>query len=198
MNPTFIPYHNHIVRILIGKERFQALGQAVPHRPYLDLYQVYAYPEERHYRIISQQELCSWQTDPDTLDRLAARNSPKDLGCVFVPMEHYLKEFFDLPFTDQEPLLYILTNSFQSYGASSILYPGILPRLFDRLQDDFYLLPASLHEFLLIREQEDFTPASLASILRQINHTAVSAEDFLSDSLYFYSHDSGEIYRCDV
>ena len=46
-------------------------------------------------------------------------------------------------------------DSRKTYGACSILYPGMLEQLAERIGGDYYMIPSSVHEFLLVpRERE--------------------------------------------
>ena len=48
----------------------------------------------------------------------------------------------------------ILTNSRKTYGACCILYPKVLEQLAERVDGDYYLIPSSVHEFILLPERD--------------------------------------------
>ena len=81
---------------------------------------------------------------------------------------------------------YVLTNNRFMFGASAILYPGLLRDVAERLQDDLLLLPSSVHEFLLLPKR-DHDPHELQKVVFTINRTQVPDKEVLSDSVYCYS-----------
>lgn len=78
--------------------------------------------------------------------------------------------------------LYVLSNSRQYQGASVLFYPGMLDRLYSIMGGDFYILPSSVHEVLLLPLSED-DAGKLTGIIRSANREVVSDADFLSDDL---------------
>lgn len=90
---------------------------------------------------------------------------------------------------DLTPPIIVASNGMQNcYGAAVITYPGFFEEAEKILKGSFYLLPSSIHEFLLIKADEA-TPESTANfkdMVYAINRTEVAPEDRLSDSVYFY------------
>lgn len=63
------------------------------------------------------------------------------------------------------------------------------------LDCDIYIIPSSIHELIILRKK-DFSESKvkdLKSIILDINETIVSSEDFLSNNLYEFSRDSGQL-----
>ena len=81
----------------------------------------------------------------------------------------------------------VLSNTTGIYGASCLLYGGILDSLCQRMDSDLLVLPSSIHEVLILPALSDIDCIGLKKIIRQINREELSREDFLSDELYFYS-----------
>lgn len=86
----------------------------------------------------------------------------------------------------EAPVLYVLTNKDAYMGAAVILYPGVLESCAEKLGGDFYLLPSTIHEFILI-SASCAEPNGYRSIIQSINQTVVWPEDVLSDHAYLYS-----------
>lgn len=78
--------------------------------------------------------------------------------------------------------LYVLTNDKFFWGASVLLYPGMTSRLSALLGGDFYVLPSSVHEVLLLPVSMG-DPDKLLETIHEGNRTVVNEEDFLSDDL---------------
>lgn len=82
---------------------------------------------------------------------------------------------------------YVLTNQSGQYGATMILYPDILKTIREKLGDDFYVLPSSIHELLIKpKTAEEFSLKELERMVREVNQEVVSEYNFLSDHIYEY------------
>lgn len=83
-----------------------------------------------------------------------------------------------------EGRLFVLSNLCGINGSACILYPGILTQLTKYFQSDFYILPSSIHELLLLPAGKAFRPEELNDMIREINLTQVPKEEILSDHAY--------------
>ncbi len=90
--------------------------------------------------------------------------------------------------------LFVLSNMCGINGSACILYPGILTQLTNYFQSDFYILPSSIHELLLLPISDAFQPEELNDMIREINLTQVPAEEVLSDRAY-HSKDFQQMLR---
>ena len=87
----------------------------------------------------------------------------------------------------QDSPMYVLTNAEKSFGASAILFPAILQAVRARLQSDYYVLPSSIHECIIIPSDEQLDPEALHEMVKEINEEHVAPEELLGDSVYRYS-----------
>lgn len=85
-----------------------------------------------------------------------------------------------------EPQLYVASNDRMQLGAGVLAYPGFLDQAAERLGGDFYVLPSSIHEVLLLPDHQDMTIADLNGIVRSVNAQEVAPEERLSDHVYHY------------
>lgn len=85
-------------------------------------------------------------------------------------------------FAPTEGSLYVLSNSSYYWGASVLFYPGMTERLAAMFGGDFYVLPSSVHEVLILKVS-GADPETLASTIHEGNRTVVSSDEFLSDDL---------------
>lgn len=81
--------------------------------------------------------------------------------------------------------LYRLSNK-AVYGAAVILYPGVLETCAEAIGGDYYLIPSSIHEFLL-SPVTYMGPDELRDLIQNVNRTTLPPEDVLSDHAYLYS-----------
>jgi hypothetical protein len=94
---------------------------------------------------------------------------------------------------DDRSKMYVLTNAQKQYGAATVLYPRVLKSLADRLNINFFLLPGSIHEFMLVPDDHQKSVADMYEIVRESNNTAVAVDEILSYSVYYYDRSTEEI-----
>ena len=83
--------------------------------------------------------------------------------------------------------MYVLTNRQKLQGAACMLYPDVLKCFGEKIGQDFYVLPSSVHEVILVPAIPVTGPEILKEIVTDINRTQVAPDEVLSDSVYFYS-----------
>ncbi len=89
--------------------------------------------------------------------------------------------------------MYVLTNRKKLYGAACMLYPEVLKNFSEKLGQDFYVLPSSVHEVILVPANSEADQESLREIVTDINRTQVAEEEILADSVYFYNRSLNRI-----
>lgn len=100
--------------------------------------------------------------------------------------KEYANKFFDMVAEGDFPM-YIATNTTKTNGASVILYKDLLKTFADKIGNDFYILPSSVHEVLFIPADASMDADYLRGMVREVNATEVSPEEYLSDSVYYYN-----------
>lgn len=90
--------------------------------------------------------------------------------------------------------LFVLSNTSGINGSACILYPAVLAQLTKYFQSDFYILPSSIHELLLLPAVNAFAQEELNDMIREINLTQIPAEEVLSDHAY-HSGDFSQILK---
>lgn len=83
--------------------------------------------------------------------------------------------------------VYIVTNQSGSFGAVGILSDDIRERLSEMLGGDYYVLPSSVHEVLVLPADAGMSPEELSDRVQSVNNDAVDEKDRLSDYVYFYN-----------
>ncbi len=175
-----------LVNYGLNKKRLESLF----HDRFIDLAVVYFISldmgnNEKGTIFIKNDYLEQWNINSSEIREAAIENMPKMYPLTTVNLFDYLKkytEFYDVP--EKEYL--ILSNSENQYGAASILYPGALDSCRERLGGDFYLVPSSIHEFLVYAEDNLITPEMLNQNIKEINASHVSKNEVLSDHVYKY------------
>lgn len=203
----------HVVYRLVHYERNRELLNQIPHIPFLDLAIIFycllsAEPTKNASILIKNNHMDFWETDAQTLYRLARKNTPFLMQHRCEPLSKLLfdsssskavsqgKSGIDLPRPSEAPApcsLYVLTNEQRFYGAACLLYEELLFDLSQKLQKDFYVIPSSIHEVLLIPATLGMDRDFFNSMIREVNATHLVPEEILSDHVYYYSRQERQL-----
>lgn len=91
---------------------------------------------------------------------------------------------------------YILTNERGINGATTVIYPEVLKELKERFTCDLFLVPSSIHEFIIYYDDGKMTPKSIKEIIKDANSAVVEEHEILSYQLYRWNHKTGKITIC--
>ena len=193
-----------IVFKLINYDRNKALLDKIPYIRYLDLAIVFnclvtSDANGSATILIYNHHLAFWNITKDDLYTLAMQNTPKLLTYDLRNMTDVLEELMsdaalESDITDIElPIpMYVLSNTCKLNGSSCILYKNLLPMLGKKLDSDFYILPSSIHEVLLIPAYEH-NSEELTKMVREVNATQLANEEILSDHVYYFCRETGKL-----
>lgn len=180
------PYNNildyskmkdRIVYKVIRRESNEELLKQIPYENFLDLAIVfYALLETTEFGtatlLIRNEHLRGWQISKKEIIEAARENTPKLLPIEVGMLTEYM---------------YIVTNSMRSFGAAVMTYDGVLKQIRAMLGENFYVLPSSVHEIILVPESYGMERSHLQEMVKEINRTEVENEEILSDNVYYYS-----------
>lgn len=155
--------------------------------------------------LIHNHHLNYWNINKEELFRLARENTVRMLPPKLMSMHQTIlqmtagldpEEYSHLMQDGSDDTLmqmYVLTNEEKLFGAICILYQDLLKSYAEDMNSDFYILPSSVHEVILIPSGERKDDGSLSDIVRSVNEIAVSVEEILSDHIYYYSRKENRI-----
>ena len=83
---------------------------------------------------------------------------------------------------------YVLTNDTKVHGAATLLYPNLLQEIGEATGGSFFILPSSIHETILIKDNGKMSAEELQRMVMEVNRTQVSPEEVLSDEVYSYDY----------
>lgn len=86
---------------------------------------------------------------------------------------------------DFEMPMFCLTNDSRMNGAGLILHDDVRKQIGEFVEGDFFILPSSIHETLILPDNGSFDGIALKAIVQEINETQVAPEDRLSDKVQF-------------
>ena len=166
----------HIVYKLIRRDANEELLKQIPYEPFLDLAVVY-YIQIDNTRFgsaaiqIRNEHLRYWRVEKEEIRRLAEKNTPR-----IYPMQIQKIVRF----------MYVATNEQCSLGAAVMRYPDFREKVRGMIRGDFYILPSSIHEVILVPESFGLEPERIQEMVKEINQTGVAPEEVLSDSVYYF------------
>lgn len=201
-----IKIFNHIKHMIVYKvinyEKNEKMLENTPHTRYLDLAVVFYVLLEINKNgtatlLIKEEHLELWGVTKEDVEKEAKNNSHKLLPAEFKTMISVITELLsneeisrDTLLQDtslEEDTMYVLSNNQRNYGAVSILYDGLLKDIGEHLQENFYVLPSSVHEVIIVPESNSPGREELEHMIVEINETQVEPEEVLSDRAYYYS-----------
>ncbi|MBO4834841.1 MAG: hypothetical protein J5483_01900 [Lachnospiraceae bacterium] len=97
-----------------------------------------------------------------------------------IPLEEQIMRFC---IRDDMP---VLTNLENMNGAAVLFYPGVMELIGERMQTDYFILPSSVHETILLPDDGTYLLSDLKEMVTEINRTEIRQQDYLSDSVYHY------------
>ena len=96
---------------------------------------------------------------------------------------------------NMSPPMYVLSNNIRINGATTIVYPGVLEKLSEKFGSNFYILPSSVHEVILIPDDGSIYEWQLAPMVKSVNLEQVARNERLSNSAYKYDKEEKSIVR---
>ncbi len=188
---------DNIVLVLINAEANKELLKTIPHIKFLDLAFVFRWIITKNEygfsgSIINNSLAKNIDLDTDELFELAKANTRRLLPPKMVTLKNALKAMNapkDLLDNTPEYPVFVLSNIYCVEGAAYIAFDDILSEIKNKLNENFYLLPSSINEVLIIPESF-VTPQLVKEMVKDVNNTIVTKTDKLSNNIYFYN---GEI-----
>lgn len=92
---------------------------------------------------------------------------------------------------------YLVSNRRGKLGAICMCYPGVLESLSQRFEASLYVIPSSIHECMVIPDYDVFPEECLSDMVRDVNEKTVKPQEILSDHVYYYHRESGELTLCE-
>jgi len=82
--------------------------------------------------------------------------------------------------------MYVLSNAESINGAALMLQPDLMERIGEMVGGDYYVLPSSVHEALIVPDRSGVSREELSEMVRNVNETQVTPEEFLSNEVQYY------------
>ena len=72
---------------------------------------------------------------------------------------------------------------------------GVLDKIGDLMDSNFYVLPSSIHEVLIVPDNGNMQTKELENMVREVNASQVLPEDLLSDKVQYYDRTAKTLGR---
>ena len=165
---------------VISADANEELLAKVPHDRIEDLAVVYRFIMESN-----EDGRASILVNNDLIERMgvtheqlradALENSPEIRPVVIQGMNEVMKE-----------MMFIATVPDKNSGAGVLAYQDFMDQAAEKIGGDFYVIPSSIHEILLVPDNGEVQAEGLKEMVQEVNATEVSPEEKLSDNVYHY------------
>ncbi|MEY8492997.1 DUF5688 family protein [Lachnospiraceae bacterium 29-91] len=195
-----------IVFKLVHTEKNRELLEGVPHIELLDLSIVFyvlldVNSQGTATMTVNNEHLQYWDVTADELLALARKNVTRLLPAELFTMQQTVDEILRAvpgkrknllieSVTEADDFMYVLSNPIRSFGAACIVYPEVLDMAGQVLGEDYYVLPSSVHEVVLVPASKGMKPEDMNAMVTEINQTQVAEEEILSNHAYLYQREA--------
>lgn len=201
---------SNIVYRLVNTDKNRELLGDMPHMDYFDMSVIFCC-------LIEQGEFCSksirihnvhmklWGVSVEELYQAAEKNTKKLEGYMFKSISDVMCDIMRMEnpdgvnrdsciseFSDNIPM-YVLSNRNWIEGASCMIYPNLLRNIANRIDSSFYIVPSSIHEVIIIPEENLDDRKVIEEMLKEGNDIQLESEEILSYSVFWYSREDEKI-----
>ena len=140
--------------------------------------------------VVSKPLMDMYGIDEAQLFADAEKNSLANEPIVFTPLGDMIKHLIEteeLPSPEDVGIVtYIATNKSGFQGAAIAAYPEFAEKAAEAIGGSFYMIPSSVHEFILIKDDGTPKAKDLNKMIKNVNETVLEPRDLLSEQCYHY------------
>lgn len=221
-NFSFDEMKDTIVYRLVNYQKNRKLLQEVPHVRFLDLAITFHCLVKRDGQGIgtirlTNEHTSEWKVKIKDLMKLAITNTTRLFPAKLSTMEEVIADILQKDFSEmyetakeeneamlqamlsnllqeqRDPQMYILSNDIGINGATSIIYKDVIKEFSEEKDCDFYILPSSIHEVILVPYEEELEVQELRGMVMDVNGSQVPEEEILSNRVYIYRRGTNSI-----
>lgn len=203
--------HQIVIR-LVSLEKNSHLLEVCPYRIFIDMAMTYRVLSGKTAGgistvLVTQSMMEGWGITEPVLYELALENSVRLFPPRFKNMTMLISEMQNRNNENDsisndiceescyDGSLFVGTNDCGINGASILCYPDVFKDFAEKAGSDFYILPSSIHEVILLSVKANISPDTLASMVSGANRNMIAKDEYLSDSIYHYSAREGKIEK---
>lgn len=182
-----------IPRLVPGKDVSVMKEHGIIAEEYLDMGITYLVLQKDKYIGLCQSHIAGLRITERDIFESAVRNIEKT--AEIKPIETVLSEMMDTPMSPSLPRsgLYVVSRKEVNFGAAAILSPKVRKKVLETLDGPVMVIPSSVHEMLAFSYCEE-NVEEVIKIIKDVNRTQISRQEYLSDSLYAIRKNKLEIF----
>ena len=186
---------------LVNYEKNKKMLEKEPHVRFLDLAIVFRVVVDKNESgitsyLIKNELLENIGLEVSDLEEIAERNTKNMFPVVATDIDEVVDIQQDMMadiLPKDRPNWIVATNNIHMNGAIFMAFKDELEKVADSMESDFYIIPASIHEVILVQDADVSYTEMLKSTIADVNTTMLAAPDFLSDSLYKFTRSTGTV-----
>ena len=185
---------------VVSAETNKEMLENVPHKDLEDMAVVYRFvlssdDEGRASILVTNQILESMGVTPEQLHADALEIAPQIKPAEIRGMSEVMAEMMGMeqaealgimPMRPEDEQLFVATVPDKTHGAGVLAYQNFMDQAAERVGGDFFILPSSIHEVLIVPDNGRMDLKELEAMVRDVNATQVAPADKLTDNVYHY------------
>ena len=191
---------------LVNRDKNIQLLEKVPYVEFMDLAVVYFYSidiseEVKGTVVLTTEHQKLLGVTKEELHQKAEENTKKFRPIKVYQMDDLItivaqKLGIDkLELNMEQNFMYILSNESNMFGAIGMFFKEEIEQLAEQRNCNFYILPSSIHEVILVLDNQRIALEKFVEMVRDINATQVKETEILSDSVYYYDKTAEQLRR---
>lgn len=192
---------NKLVMEVVSIEANKTMLDSVPHKEMEDMAVVYrfvidSYDDSRATVLATNQLIETMGVTHEQLHADAMENAPELKPAIIRGMSEVMAEMMGMsaedlammgmPTDPSNEQIFVATTEDKIHGAGIIAYQDFMDKAAERVGGDFFILPSSINEVLIVPDNGQSGLEQLQDMVREVNATQVSPEEKLTDSVYHY------------
>ena len=197
---------------LISKEHNSELLETVPYKEFLDLALVcvinipFEEDSSEGVAMVGKNLVSIWGVSEEEMFEVAMANSMSKNSAMIKSLNEIISDMYNDDFMEEqeeneildlvrcaESGMYVMTTSNKINGAVTITYENVLKQFAEEKESDFYILPSSIHEVIIVPADDNSEADVFRDMVQSVNRTAVAPNEILSDNVYYYNRETNEI-----
>ncbi len=190
-----------LIMEVVSAEANADMLDKVPHKEMEDMAVVYRFEldsndDGRATILVTNQLIETMGVTPEQLHADAMENAPELKPAVIKGMSEVMAEMMGvstedlammgMPMDPADEQMFVASVPDKIHGAGVLAYQDFMDQAAERVGGDFFILPSSIHEVLIVPDNGNMSLGDLEAMVKEVNATQVAPEDKLTDSVYHY------------
>ena len=190
-----------LIMEVVSAEANADMLDKVPHKDMEDMAVVYRFEinsndDGRATILVTNQLIETMGVTPEQLHADAMENAPELKPAVIKGMSEVMAEMMGvstedlammgMPMDPADEQMFVASVPDKIHGAGVLAYQDFMDQAAERVGGDFFILPSSIHEVLIVPDNGNMSLSDLEAMVKEVNATQVAPEDKLTDSVYHY------------